>query len=62
MVTHRWIPVDAVRVQHPAKLPSKDILKACGKGLTRRMKVASKEEKARLKEIRKEINLLIQVL
>jgi hypothetical protein len=62
MITHRWIPVDATRVQYPAKFPSKDILKACSKGLTKRMKGASKAEKARLKEIRKEINLLLEVL
>jgi hypothetical protein len=50
------------KVQQPAKLPSMDTLLACRSGLTKKIKRADKLEKRRLKDIREEIDFLIETL
>lgn len=52
----------ATKVQHPVKLPSLETLEACRAGLTRRIKKAKNVEKSRLKDIREEIDFLIETL
>lgn len=56
-------PFIITKVQHPAKMPTMDQLQACSNGLTRRMKKAkSNLEKSRLRDVKKEIDYLIEVL
>lgn len=53
----------AIRVQQEVKMPAMETLIACRDGITRRIKRAKKQiDKARLKDIRDEVDFLIEVL
>jgi hypothetical protein len=55
--------MEAVRVKQPVKMPTMDILLQCRDGLTRKIKKAKKKlEKNRLKDIRDEVDFLIEAL
>lgn len=54
--------MEATKVQYPVKLPTLDTLLQCRDGLTKRIKKAKRLEKSRLKDIRDEVDYLIEVL
>lgn len=54
--------MNVIKVQHPVKLPTIETLMACRNGLTKRIKKAKNVEKPRLRDIRDEIDSLIEAL